>query len=212
MHDKTEQARELRLVRGITFALGTLRIRFEPTVVEFLEKHRQRNWFANERAGQLFATIDGNVVAVSEATGPRRGDRADHISYDIDRKAAQREIDDRYEKGLHYIGDWHTHPQKTPGPSTTDILSMARLFCTSSHQLNIVAMLIVGTGGPEAWWCSAHDGDGMTALVVESEADMKPKDSENVLASSHVLRAPPRRRRVRSPDVSHGFSHGTRLC
>ncbi len=117
MHDKTEQARELRLVRGVTFVFDTLRIRFEPTVVEFLENHRQRNWFANERAGQLFGAIDGNVVTVVEATGPRRGDRANHISYYIDRKAAQREIDERYEKGLHYIGDWHTHPQKTPGTS-----------------------------------------------------------------------------------------------
>jgi integrative and conjugative element protein (TIGR02256 family) len=170
MHDKTEQARELRLVRGVTFAFDTLRIRFEPAVVEFLEKHRQSNWFANERAGQLFGTIDGNVTTVVEATGPRRGDRANHISYDIHRKAAQREIDERYGKGLHYIGDWHTHPQKAPGPSTTDILSMARLFRTSSHQLNFVAMLIVGTRDPETWWCSVHDGDSMTALVVESEA------------------------------------------
>ncbi len=173
MHDETEQARGLWLVRGVTFAFDTLRIRLEPNVIGFLEGHRQRNWFQNERAGQLFGTIDNNTIIVMEATGPRRGDRANHISYDINRGAAQREIDDRYEKGLHYIGDWHTHPQKTPGPSTTDILSMARLFCTSSHQLNFVAMLIVGTRGPETWWCSAHDGDSMTALVVESGADME---------------------------------------
>lgn len=172
MHDKTEQARELRLVRGVAFAFDTLRIRFESAVVEFLEKHRQRNWFANERAGQLFGTIDGAIVTVAEATGPRRGDRANHISYNIDRKAAQREIDERYEKGLHYIGDWHTHPQKAPGPSMTDVLSMVRLFCTSSHQLNHVAMLIVGTRDPETWWCSVHDSDSMTALVVESEPDL----------------------------------------
>jgi len=151
----------MRLVREISFVSERLRVHVNPDVLSFLHKHRQPTWFANERAGQLFGLIDGCDVRIVEATGPRRGDRADHVSYNIDRVSAQREIDERYAVGLHYLGDWHTHPQRRPKPSGRDESSMQLLFASSRHDLECIIMLIVGCAGPASWWCSTHGPFGM---------------------------------------------------
>lgn len=57
----------------------------------------------------------------------------------------QREISSRYKKGLHFIGDWHTHPEPIPNPSYSDLLSMYECFSQSKHTLNSFIMVIVGT-------------------------------------------------------------------
>jgi hypothetical protein len=59
-----------------------------------------------------------------EATGPRRTDRRTRTSSVPDRRAEQREIDDRFRRGLHFLGDWHTHPKNIPHPSGPDVASL----------------------------------------------------------------------------------------
>ena len=136
----------------IVYSIGTSgqRIIIEDSAVEHLLQHRQLWWYRKEAGGQLFARIEGDCLHVVEATGPRRTDRRTRTGYHPDRRAEQAEIAERHPKGLHFVGDWHTHSDTEPQPSGRDLSSMAECFSKSAHNLNGFLLLIVGTTNPPA--------------------------------------------------------------
>jgi len=93
------------------------RIVFAETVLNRFAKYRQMRWWHREAGGQLFARFALPDIVIAEATGPRRSDWRTRYSYRPNRRAEQREIAARHLLGLHFIGDWHTHPEDLPVPS-----------------------------------------------------------------------------------------------
>jgi integrative and conjugative element protein (TIGR02256 family) len=114
-------------------------------VLEHFHRHRQRRAKEPEAGGQLFAELKPSEIAIVEATGPRPTDRRGRTTYNPDRRAEQREIDQFHLRGLHYVGDWHTHPCEIPVPSRTDINSIVDTATRSTHDLNGLVLIIVGT-------------------------------------------------------------------
>jgi integrative and conjugative element protein (TIGR02256 family) len=145
-------------------------LEFTETVLERFRSYRQTRIWHREAGGQLFADIEPDRVRVVEATGPRLTDRRTRNRYEPDRRVEQREIDDRFPKGLHFIGDWHSHPEDYPNPSTTDFQSTADSVRRSFHQLNAFVMVIVGRRCfPEALYVSLNDGTN--AYVLRPKTD-----------------------------------------
>lgn len=97
-----------------------------------------------EAGGQLFAKFDNSQTRIELATGPRRRDRRSYRSFTPDRTAERQEIRRQFKSGLHYVGDWHTHPEHIPKPSRTDIASLQDTFLKSRHRLASFVMIIVG--------------------------------------------------------------------
>lgn len=118
------------------------------SVVEHLCRNRQLRWYHREAGGQLFARFQGTQILVEEATGPRSTDTRTRCSYIPDRKAEQAEILLHHAQGLHYVGDWHTHPETIPVSSVLDIQSISDCFAKSAHQLNGFVLIIVGRSEP----------------------------------------------------------------
>jgi integrative and conjugative element protein (TIGR02256 family) len=134
-------------------------------VVDHLRRHRQLRWYQGEAGGQLFAHFNSNRILVEEATGPRRTDRRTRTSYVPDRRAEQVEILDRHARGLHYVGDWHTHPEQYSCPSSRDAWSIADCVAKSTHQLNGFVLVVVGQAEPPAGLhVSVHDGNTSFAI------------------------------------------------
>src|SRR5689334_6509783 len=102
-------------------------------VLDHFSQHRQLRWYQCEAGGQLFARLEEKRIIVTEATGPRRSDRRSRCSYEPDRTAEQREIDERFREGIHFVGDWHTHPEDLPQPSDRDETSIAETVARSCH-------------------------------------------------------------------------------
>jgi integrative and conjugative element protein (TIGR02256 family) len=103
---------------------------------------------------------------VEEVTGPRPGDRRSRTSYVPDRAAEQAEILDCHARGLHYVGDWHSHPDAQPTPSITDLESIAECVTKSAHALNGFLLIIVGQSDPpEGLHVSIHDGAAFHRLT-----------------------------------------------
>lgn len=128
-------------------------------VVEHLKCHRQLKRRQTEAGGQLFARIEGRKIVVVEVTGPRPTDKRTRTEYVPDRSAERIEIIERHGRGLHFVGDWHTHPDTCPRPSARDLDSMAECFLRSMHNLNGFLLLIVGTAElPHGIHASLHDG------------------------------------------------------
>ena len=110
--------------------------------VETLEAHRQRTRFHREIGGQLFARFVDGTLVVERATCVK-GVRS-RFSFHPNRGEEQREIDALFGQGFHYVGDWHTHPEDTPTPSSPDRTKMLEIFQQSRHQLPYMLMAIVG--------------------------------------------------------------------
>src|ERR1700730_5735407 len=120
------------------------RLVFTEPVIERFAKYRQTRWWQREAGGQLFACVALPEILVVEATGPRRSDWRTRYTYIPNRRAEQREINGRHPRGLHFIGDWHTHPEDQPVPSWRDEESIREAFVESEHALNGFILAIVG--------------------------------------------------------------------
>lgn len=141
-------------------------------VVRKFRRYRQKRWYQREAGGQLFARISLSRIVIEEATGPRRTDRRTRTSYVPDRAAEQREINSRHADGLHYVGDWHTHPEMLPGPSGLDIVSISESVRKSTHALNGFLLVIVGQAEPPSGLLvSVHDGCGGSLILAATETD-----------------------------------------
>ena len=130
-------------------------------VLEHVFNHRQARCWKREAGGQLFARIGGNHWTIEQATGPRHNDSRSRFGFRPDRPAEQREIREKFALGLHYVGDWHTHPESHPKPSAMDVTSMQQMVRASRHELPGFLLLILGTSTNSAGlWISMHHIDG----------------------------------------------------
>lgn len=140
-------------------------ISFSEGVIAHFALHQQKRWWNAESGGQLFARIERGLILVVEATGPRHSDRRSRFRYSPDRQAEQREIEERFPQGLHFIGDWHTHPEDCPSPSPLDLTTTADGVSKSLHSLNAFVLAIVGRSNfPNGLNVSLHDGYGHYVL------------------------------------------------
>lgn len=128
-------------------------------VLAHFRKHRQARPWSREAGGQLFARLAAPEIRIEVATGPRPTDRRGRTYYHPDRRAERREITWQHRRGLHYVGDWHTHPSRRPAPSGTDVRNIGDCFLLSKHRLAAFLLIIVGTAAaPEGLRVSLHDG------------------------------------------------------
>jgi integrative and conjugative element protein (TIGR02256 family) len=72
--------------------------------------------------------------------------------------------------GLHFIGDWHTHPERVPSPSASDIRSIREAVTRSVHHLNGFVLLIAGTEAfPLGLFVKLYSARSETAIVLDRE-------------------------------------------
>lgn len=174
------------------FPVGTSGETIELTdaVISHLLKHRQTRWWYREAGGLLFARITGKTIRLEEATGPRKSDVRTPYSYWPNRKAEQTEIEDHFKRGLHYVGDWHSHPENFPEPSGRDVRTMTSRVRRSEHQLNGILFAIIGQAPlPDGLTVVVHDGVQWHQLQAIAEPSLEPApaiDAANVQQSGGV--------------------------
>lgn len=154
----------------ITYPIGSSgqSLVFTPEVLAVFARYRQRRWWQREAGGQLFGRFEGGEVIVAETTVPGRTDFRTRHSFRPDRRREQREIARYHQRGLHFIGDWHTHPEPVPHISPVDAESLHEIVHRSRHELNGFVMVIVGTDNPPAGLSvSVSDHSTLTVLTPE---------------------------------------------
>lgn len=137
-------------------------IAFSNDVLCHWSANRQKRWRAKEAGGQIFARIQGDAEwLIGKATGPKVTDVRSRFRFRAERSDEQRDIDNLFEDGWHYVGDWHTHPESRPRPSSDDLKSMNDIAEKSRHELPGLLLVIVGTADiPDGIWVSFHFPDG----------------------------------------------------
>lgn len=147
----------MSLVYQIGSSGQTLHIANE--VLDHFARYRQRHRWSAEAGGALFARIEGSDILIVEASGPRKSDLRSRFSYRARKAVVQAEIDECFARGLHYVGDWHSHPERTPSASGIDESTMASRVERSAHQLRGFVFAIVGTAAfPTGLTLLLHDG------------------------------------------------------
>lgn len=155
----------------LLYRFGDIEVEIMPAAVSAMLAHRQKSLFSREAGGQMFATLSANRWRIEAATGPRNGDRRSRFHFWPDRKAEQEEINRFYERGLEFVGDWHTHPEDVPRPSSSDLTSVGNVVRESRHALPGILMCIVGRREPpDGLWLSFHARDGSTLPPTEHAA------------------------------------------
>jgi integrative and conjugative element protein (TIGR02256 family) len=124
------------------------RILIEDDVVGHFRRSRQLKRRDREAGGQLFARLAPPDIIITEATGPAKKDKRSRFSFLPDRASEQLEINVMYERGLHYVGDWHTHPAPRGTPSDRDFTSIGELVRHSRHGFGGFLVIVVGTSEP----------------------------------------------------------------
>lgn len=143
-------------------------IEISPRVLEHFGSHVQRRAWSTEAGGQLFADIANGVIRIGVATGPRPTDFRAPFLYFPDKKAERAEIASFYQRGAHFVGDWHTHPQDIPKPSSLDLRTVRSTVERSKLQLGGVILVIVGRKQfPEGLFVSVTDLSGTYPLQPE---------------------------------------------
>lgn len=145
----------------LVYHFGDLAVELSADALSTMLSHRQHGFFSKEAGGQMFATRSLNFWRIEAVTGPRSKDRRGHSFFHPDRTAEQEEIYRFYDRGLEFVGDWHTHPEKIPRPSRDDMKSVGNVVRESVHDLPGVIMCIVGQKDPpDGVWLSLHRRDG----------------------------------------------------
>ena len=113
----------------------------------------------SEAGGLLFGEFCLPKISIIEASKPGRLDRRARTLFMPNRPVQQMTIREQFNRGRHFVGEWHTHPEPNPTPSRMDLESMADSFVKSRHELNCFIMVIVGNNLSQlCLWVSAHDG------------------------------------------------------
>jgi integrative and conjugative element protein (TIGR02256 family) len=117
---------------------------------------RQRHCVAREAGGVILGRYvrDCDDVVVDEVTVPTRRDRRTRTRYHRDARDHQRVIDARWEGSAGtclYLGEWHTHPEPIPSPSSVDLAEWKRRLQNDQFDGDALLFLIVGTKTVGAW-------------------------------------------------------------
>lgn len=140
---------------------GTHKVSIAREALAVMVQYRQKHWYNAEAGGQLFGHVENDTFLITEATTPRTRDIRSRFGFRPNRCAEQADIEQRAERGLRYLGDWHTHPEKHAQASGTDIETITDIVGKSLHIGDGLIMVIVGTAAlPESLWASFHRRHG----------------------------------------------------
>jgi integrative and conjugative element protein (TIGR02256 family) len=118
-----------------------------PEVLEVLNLHRQSQR-QNEAGGILMGSRYPNSLRVEMVTEPGPHDRSGPTFFERDATCAQRAINAAWlnSNGTQiYLGEWHTHPEPHPTPSSQDRKMIATMYEDAQPRHGPLLLLIVGT-------------------------------------------------------------------
>lgn len=130
--------------------------KLDALVVRRLHDFRQTQCVSREAGGVLLGRwLRGSEhVVVDELTTPMRGDRRGRTSFHRAARAHQQHIDRAYAESqgtCGYLGEWHTHPEPDPTPSSIDLDDWRRRLRDDRVDVPHLFFVIVGTSSTRAW-------------------------------------------------------------
>lgn len=132
----------------VTFSDDTI-LHIEDSALFKLYSYKQNQANQNEAGGVLFGKKIANTeeYIVSDISEPSKKDKQSRFSFVRDYRNTQKDINKKWKESegiVNYIGEWHTHPECNPFPSSTDKNLVRQLIDDNSNVFNKLFLVIVG--------------------------------------------------------------------
>lgn len=135
----------------------------EARVLQVLAGYRQLHQGAPESGGILLGYRRGSHLHVTEATAPLVPDHASRTSFFRSAGPHQQAALARWRESgrtVDYLGEWHTHPEHSPTPSTIDTGGWQRI-CSKRKK----PMLFVIAGTQDRLWIGLGTPAGLHSMA-----------------------------------------------
>ncbi|MBO9583113.1 MAG: Mov34/MPN/PAD-1 family protein [Flavobacterium sp.] len=132
----------------IEIKLGDFNIFLSKRVLSDFVNYKQDKIFKNESGGILLGQVFIKNIYILKNSVPCRDDKSKRYSFERDIKNAQKIIDFEFKESegkTIYLGEWHTHPEKVPNPSSQDIKMIKEQFEKNILNEPFIVMIIFGT-------------------------------------------------------------------
>ena len=130
--------------------LGPYTIVLHAQPLDILELFTQHSKKAPESGGIMLGKLINGEINVLKLSVPTSLDKASRTNFERSKVAAQIILDYEFHNSsgqLTYLGEWHTHPERFPTPSYTDLHMLKEQFKQNTLQVDFVLLLIKGTEG-----------------------------------------------------------------
>lgn len=87
---------------------------------------------------------DLNLAVIRSVSGPPQDSRSGRSWFNRGIKGLRKLLDQNWEQGHYYLGEWHLHPFAAPNPSSQDIHAMQTIALSSNYNCPEPILLIIG--------------------------------------------------------------------
>lgn len=135
-------------------------------VVDIFGSYIQRRG-ENESGGILLGNVYSDHDEITDVTVPNELDQKGPMFFHRSKAVAQARIDGAWIEScgsLVYLGEWHTHSQIKPRPSSRDLKMVATVFAETVMDLKYLYTIVVGRAGN--YWIGVQTSDGLQELEI----------------------------------------------
>ncbi|HQN64807.1 MAG TPA: Mov34/MPN/PAD-1 family protein [Methylophilus sp.] len=129
--------------------------------IKQMQSFAQRRWWHAEAGGVLLGRhlLETDDIVVDLVTTPQKTDRRSRFGFFRSKMHEEiaRERWEQQSNTLAYLGSWHTHPEKDPNPSGTDLQDWQNAIKKDAFEGQRLFFPIVGTNYIRVWSLS-RDG------------------------------------------------------
>jgi integrative and conjugative element protein (TIGR02256 family) len=115
-----------------------------------LEHFKQTEKKTPEAGGIILGKLKSGAIHLLRLTPPSELDRATRMNFERHRLSAQIVINYEFHNSrgrVAYMGEWHTHPEDLPSPSSQDLKMIIEQLKNNKLQTDFLVLLIKGLRG-----------------------------------------------------------------
>ncbi len=132
------------------------KIKIGPSALSGMAGFVQNDPAKREAGGVLLGRflIGNNDVIVDHITVPMTGDKRSRFGFFRSQNAHQKRISEAWASSqgtCNYLGEWHTHPEDDPNPSTHDLTNWKNKLNHDKFDGDFLVFIIVGIVQVNAW-------------------------------------------------------------
>jgi integrative and conjugative element protein (TIGR02256 family) len=116
-------------------------------VLHILDKYIQRKLSDPESGGIILGKVTSDTIQIQRLSTPTELDKCSRMNFERHRLSAQIVINYEHANSygqVAYLGEWHTHPEDYPSPSSTDIKMIKQQFAQNKIHTDFLILLIQG--------------------------------------------------------------------
>lgn len=120
---------------------------FSESVLCILDSHKQLESFDHEKGGIILGKLVDEKIFLTKLSVPTELDKSSRTNFERHRLSGQIIINHEFynsNKEITYLGEWHTHPEDIPTPSTTDLKMIEQQFLKNIIHTDFLILLIQG--------------------------------------------------------------------